>query len=62
MAYLAVLGASRGRLAGFSAVLGIALGLALLGMGNIFAALLLAIAAWLFVSVTQRWNHDLEPS
>ena len=33
MAYLAVLGASRGRLAGFSAVLGVALGLALLGMG-----------------------------
>ena len=32
MAYLAVLGASRGRLAGFSAVLGIALGLALLGI------------------------------
>lgn len=31
MAYLAVLGASRGRLAGFSAVLGVALGLALLG-------------------------------
>lgn len=33
MAYLAVLGASRGRLAGFSAVLGVALGLALLGIG-----------------------------
>ena len=32
MAYLAVLGASRGRIAGFSAVLGIALGLALLGV------------------------------
>ena len=32
MAYLAVLGASRGRLAGFSAVLGVALGLALLGL------------------------------
>jgi threonine/homoserine/homoserine lactone efflux protein len=32
MAYLAVLGASRGRLAGFSAVLGLALGLALLGI------------------------------
>lgn len=32
MAYLAVLGASRGRLAGFSAVLGVALGLALLGI------------------------------
>jgi len=32
MAYLAVLGASRGRLAGFSAVLGIAVGLALLGI------------------------------
>ena len=32
MAYLAVLGASRGRLAGFSAVLGDALGLALLGI------------------------------
>jgi len=32
MAYLAVLGASRGRLAGFSAVLGIGLGLALLGV------------------------------
>ncbi|SDK26091.1 MULTISPECIES: LysE family translocator [Bradyrhizobium] len=32
MAYLAVLGASRGRLAGFSAVLGVALGLALLGV------------------------------
>lgn len=31
MAYLAVLGASRGRFAGFSAVLGVALGLALLG-------------------------------
>ncbi len=29
MAYLAVLGASRGRLAGFSAVVGVALGLAL---------------------------------
>jgi len=32
MAYLAVLGASRGRIAGFSAVLGVALGLALLGV------------------------------
>jgi threonine/homoserine/homoserine lactone efflux protein len=32
MAYLAVLGASRGRLAGFSAVFGVALGLALLGI------------------------------
>jgi threonine/homoserine/homoserine lactone efflux protein len=32
MAYLAVLGASRGRLAGFAAVLGVALGLALLGI------------------------------
>jgi threonine/homoserine/homoserine lactone efflux protein len=32
MAYLALLGASRGRLAGFSAVLGVALGLALLGI------------------------------
>ena len=32
MAYLAVLGASRRRLAGFSAVLGVALGLALLGV------------------------------
>jgi threonine/homoserine/homoserine lactone efflux protein len=32
MGYLAVLGASRGRLAGFSAVLGVALGLALLGV------------------------------
>jgi threonine/homoserine/homoserine lactone efflux protein len=32
MAYLAVLGASRGRTAGFSAVLGVALGLALLGI------------------------------
>ena len=32
MAYLAVLGASRGRLAGFSAVLGVAFGLALLGI------------------------------
>ncbi|MFG3593295.1 LysE family translocator [Bradyrhizobium sp. RDI18] len=32
MAYLAVLGASRGRLAGFSAVLGVTLGLALLGI------------------------------
>jgi len=32
MAYLAVLGASRGRVAGFSAVLGVALGLALLGI------------------------------
>ena len=32
MAYLAVLGVSRGRLAGFSAVLGIAVGLALLGI------------------------------
>ena len=32
MAYLAVLGASRGRLAGFFAVLGVALGLALLGL------------------------------
>jgi threonine/homoserine/homoserine lactone efflux protein len=32
MAYLAVLGASRGRIAGFSAVLGVALGLALLGI------------------------------
>ncbi|MCK1640414.1 hypothetical protein IVA95_23180 [Bradyrhizobium sp. 157] len=32
MAHLAVLGASRGRLAGFSAVLGVALGLALLGI------------------------------
>ena len=32
MAYLAVLAASRGRLAGFSAVLGVALGLALLGI------------------------------
>ena len=32
MAYLAVLGASRGRLAGFSAVLGIAVGLTLLGI------------------------------
>jgi threonine/homoserine/homoserine lactone efflux protein len=32
MAYLAVLGASRGRLAGFSAVLGVALGLSLLGI------------------------------
>ena len=32
MAYLAVLGASRGRTAGFAAVLGIALGLALLGI------------------------------
>jgi threonine/homoserine/homoserine lactone efflux protein len=32
MAYLAVLSASRGRLAGFSAVLGVALGLALLGI------------------------------
>jgi threonine/homoserine/homoserine lactone efflux protein len=32
MAYLAVLGASRGRLAGFSAVAGVALGLALLGI------------------------------
>jgi threonine/homoserine/homoserine lactone efflux protein len=31
MAYLAVLGASRGRIAGYSAVLGVALGLALLG-------------------------------
>src|SRR5215204_2269682 len=31
MAYLAVLGASRGRIAGFAAVLGVALGLALLG-------------------------------
>jgi threonine/homoserine/homoserine lactone efflux protein len=32
MAYLAVLGASRSRIAGFSAVLGVALGLALLGV------------------------------
>src|SRR3954453_23746109 len=32
MAYLAVLGASRGRIAGFSAVLGVALGLTLLGI------------------------------
>ena len=32
MAYLAVLSASRGRLAGFFAVLGVALGLALLGI------------------------------
>jgi threonine/homoserine/homoserine lactone efflux protein len=32
MAYLAVLGATRGRLAGFAAVLGVALGLALLGV------------------------------
>ena len=32
MAYLAVLGASRGRIAGFSAVLGVALGLAFLGI------------------------------
>lgn len=32
MAYLAVLGASRGRLAGFSAVLGVALGLTLMGI------------------------------
>lgn len=32
MAYLAVLSASRGRIAGFSAVLGVALGLALLGV------------------------------
>src|SRR6476660_6664628 len=32
MAYLAVLGASRGHLAGFSAVLGVTLGLALLGV------------------------------
>ena len=32
MAYLAVLGVSRGRLAGFSAVLGVAFGLALLGI------------------------------
>lgn len=32
MAYLAVLGASRGRLAGFSAVFGVAFGLALLGI------------------------------
>src|SRR5438552_14375138 len=32
MAYLAVLGASRGRLAGFSAVFGVALGLTLLGV------------------------------
>lgn len=32
MAYLAVLGASRGRLAGFCAVLGVAVGLALLGI------------------------------
>lgn len=32
MAYLAVLGASRGRVAGFAAVLGVALGLALLGI------------------------------
>jgi threonine/homoserine/homoserine lactone efflux protein len=32
MAYLAVLGANRGRLAGFSAVLGVALGLAILGV------------------------------
>src|ERR1700741_833391 len=32
MAYLAVLGASRGRIAGFAAVLGVALGLALLGI------------------------------
>jgi threonine/homoserine/homoserine lactone efflux protein len=32
MAYLAVLGASRGRIAGFSAVAGVALGLALLGV------------------------------
>jgi hypothetical protein len=29
MAYLAILGASRGRIAGFSAILGVALGLAL---------------------------------
>jgi threonine/homoserine/homoserine lactone efflux protein len=33
MAYLAVLGASRGRIAGFAAVLGVSLGLALLGIG-----------------------------
>ena len=32
MAYLAVLGASRGRIAGFAAALGVALGLALLGI------------------------------
>ena len=32
MAYLAVLGASRGRIAGFAAVLGVALGLTLLGI------------------------------
>src|SRR3954452_3131002 len=32
MAYLAVLGASRGRIAGFSAALGVALGLTLLGV------------------------------
>jgi threonine/homoserine/homoserine lactone efflux protein len=32
MAYLAVLSASRGRIAGFSAILGVALGLALLGI------------------------------
>ena len=32
MAYLVVLGASRGRIAGFSAVVGVAFGLALLGI------------------------------
>jgi threonine/homoserine/homoserine lactone efflux protein len=32
MAYLAVLGASRGRIAGFAAIFGVALGLALLGI------------------------------
>ena len=117
MAYLAVLGASRGRLAGFSTVAGVAPGLALLGIavlpeliqgptpsaretailisvyvgvatlvhslivvqagglqtflatpqlremaGNIFAVLLLAIAAWLFMSGRRQISLLIFPS
>lgn len=58
MAYLAVLGASRGRLAGFSAVLGVALGLALLGI-----AVALGVGSLIlnnrFVYETLRWAGAL---
>jgi threonine/homoserine/homoserine lactone efflux protein len=53
MAYLAVLGASRGRLAGFSAVLGVALGLALLGIAVGFGGSLMLNNRLVYESL--RW-------
>jgi len=58
MAYLAVLSASRGRLAGFSAVLGVALGLALLGAAAGLGAGSLILHHWVAYEAV-RWAGAL---